>query len=386
MAYLIGKRRRRSSTSRAGSAGAHHASPPPGVSILHHLLLSCVTTLVLLASLAGASKSSASGIEYPVANLGPSLAASAAASTVVAVTASSGSSTKEGEEDGEDGAECCTVILTKSLPEAEDEEDDVDAGLMISSLSEQEQELLQPLHAGRYSPSLSVLSTTTSPLLLALTGFSPDAHHLSLSAAKLYSDHRHLYGGTAMRTDKLANRIADRMSLAARSDGGRPFGVQALVVGDRLVGKGAEMQLYTIDPAGGCRHWSGGGTVVGRDADLVRRCLDRCLRPRRSNNGGSADKNGRGQPRDWTEALDRAIMATIEASSSEGQYDEDVYAKSGRYRAVVAFARGSGAQDHGHESKCFEIDSKWLEISYQRCVRWLDEEVSDRKNRRPHSL
>lgn len=415
MLCVVRKRRRRTAPALSHRPQSRARTRVASSSSILPLLL-CSTSFILLAPLTVASQSTstAAGLQYPNKNLGPSLAASAAAGTVVAVTAPSG-------RDGQEG-NCC-VILTKSVAQRadDDEENDVDSALMISSAtltrgasdikddqdddddinaSITEPELLQPICPGRYSPSLSILSTSSSPLILALTGFGPDVHHLSLSAAKVYSNHVHLYGGTVMRTDKMATVMADRLAGAAMSMGSRPYGVQALVVGDRLVssngggsgGNGSvargEMQLYTIDPAGGCRHWSGGGTVVGRDADMVRACLSRCLRPtKRGSVGVSTNTGGRGTPSDWTEALDRALMATIEASagddSDEGRYDEDGYTKSGSYRAIVAFSRGSGTHIsmHGHECKCFQIGAEAIEDSYKRCMRLLKEEENDRKDR-----
>jgi len=429
MIHLVRKRRRTTAPAlshRQSRATRIQLASSSTTAVLLLVLLCSTCSFVRIVPLAMASQSTAAGLQYPNKNLGPSLAASAAASTVVAVTAPASSAGEGGQEEGN-----CCVILTKSVAQQahDDEESDVDSALMISpetmtmlrgssdikgdpddedddinaSIAKQE-EILQPICPGRYSPSLSILSTSSSPLVLALTGFGPDVHHLSLSAAKVYSNHVQLYGGTVMRTDKMATVMADRLASAAMSEGSRPYGVQALVVGDRLVstngsgsggsgsgsGAGGEMQLYTIDPAGGFRHWSGGGTAVGRDADMVRACLSRYLRPvKRGNGGGSADTSGRGTPSDWTDALDRALMATIEASvgddSDGGRYDEDGYAKSGRYRAIVAFSRGHGTRTstsmHGNECKCFQIGAEAIKDSYKRCVRLLKEEENDRMDR-----
>ena len=355
----------------------------------------------------------------PIEGLGPSLAASAAAGTVVAVTAPDGEAGEIG------GPQCCVVLTCRSAPPGAG---GVWPSLAISSPAaasagneECAAEPLRPLRAGRLSPSLSILSApassspsfvsaATSPLLLAATGFGPDAHHLSLSAAGIASGHERMYGGATMPAGRAARRLAAWMSRATASAGGRPYGIQAFLVGGSGEGSraGAPLALYTVDPTGGCRHWSGGGTAIGRDAEQVRRCLVRALRPQpRSMGGAGAGKleegetagktsggelGGRGACMSWTDALDRAVLAVIEASTSDHpqhaktdgvEEDEDpegIFAKLGSSRAVVVFSHGSA--ERSTASSCFEVHSRMLEDSYERCVRLLVKEARARKSRR----
>lgn len=353
---------------------------------------------------------------YPSDSFGPSMRASATASTIVAVTApvanGDGTETARGE---------CCVILTKSHLQSGGKKDDGDAdagdgaqhdddgdgGVTVASAisatsqspeSHPESDLQPIIRPGRHTPTLSVLSTGSNnvgvpPLLAAFTGFTPDVHHLSLRLAKTYSNHLQLYGGMPMRTAKAAQNLADVVR-SATSGEGRPYGVQALVVGDRP--RSQQLQIYTIDPAGGCTHWSGGGTAIGKDAELVRKCLLRCLRPneelaRLSSAGGIGDDDedeedveipgaSRGPPKCWQDALDRAMMATLEATLS-GEMDQTAvedWMKAGEFnsdsiRATVAFTGWCSAMASA-DSKIFGVSSKVLRDSYERCMETLANE------------
>ena len=346
---------------------------------------------------------------YPSKSFAPSMKASSIASTIVAVTS------PVSENDTRVEGECC-VILTKSHVgsagrrngegNADDEDgsgDDEADGVTLASVvtgaegsSENitttpppEPKLYPIVSPGRHTPSVSILSTGNychgiSPLLVAFTGFTPDVHHLTLRAAKDYSDHLRLYGGMPMRTDKVATNLAGVVRSEASSDGGRPFGVQALVVGDRPRSK--QLQLYTIDPAGGCTHWSGGATVIGKDAELVRKCLLRCLRPIAETVSAS-----RGEPTCWLDALDRAMMAIIEASLSGDEDDttlDDWLEEGGcgdfgsdRFRATVAFTTSPQSAATA-ETKSFGIYPYVVEDSYKRCMQCLANEKLKKQNGR----
>ena len=382
---------------------------------------------------------------YPSNSFGPSMRASATASTIVAVTAP----VSNDEDDAKMASGECCVILTKSHLQGggkrgddEDADDgdgsddgDGDGGVTVASvfardkaraeaeasdeiiakmsgerdglspgtintcLAAQQPDLQPLIRPGRHTPTLSVLSTGsnnigTPPLLAAFTGFTPDVHHLSLRLAKTYSSHLHLYGGIPMRTDRAAQNLADVVR-SATSGEGRPYGVQALVVGDRP--RSQQLQLYTIDPAGGCTHWSGDGTAIGKDAERVRKCLLRCLRPteelkklsagvvaeelKRLSAGVVDDMESfgasRGPPKCWQDALDRAMMATLEATLT-GDMDEaavDDWMKDGEFnsdsiRATVAFTGRCSAMDSA-DSKVFAVSSKVLRDSYERCMESL---------------
>ena len=367
---------------------------------------------------------------YPSNSFGPSMRASATASTIIAVTAPASNDDEAETASGE-----CCVILTKSHMQSggkresgdanggggSDVDDDGDGGVTVASaisVASESPELhpesdLQPItRPGRHTPTLSVLSTGsnnvgTPPLLAAFTGFTPDVHHLSLRLAKTYSSHLHLYGGIPMRTDRAAQNLADVVRSAASGEG-RPYGVQALVVGDRP--RSQQLQLYTIDPAGGCTHWSGGGTAIGKDAELVRKCLLRCLRPNeelknlspgviaeelkqlsagviaeelKRLSAGVVDDEiesfgaSRGPPKCWQDALDRAMMATLEATLT-GDMDEAAVEdwmknwefNSDSIRATVAFT-GRCSVMASTNSKVFVVSSKVLRDSYERCMESL---------------
>lgn len=50
---------------------------------------------------------------------------------------------------------------------------------------------------------------------------------------------------------------------AAKSDGGYPMGVHNCLLSGRIRASGCSLEIYTIDPSGGCRSSIGKGTAVG---------------------------------------------------------------------------------------------------------------------------
>jgi 20S proteasome alpha/beta subunit len=78
-----------------------------------------------------------------------------------------------------------------------------------------------------------------------------------------------------MSVDRIVRALSSTVQLAALAEGGRPFGVQALVVG---LDKKDKLLLYTVDPTGGWQHYGGGATAVGRGAEKVRTLLYKAIK------------------------------------------------------------------------------------------------------------
>ncbi len=130
---------------------------------------------------------------------------------------------------------------------------------------------------------------------------------------------------------------------AAMSDGGRPLGLQLLVVGTLALSSSSRqwrsttteeedkllsLELYTVDPSGGWRSCAGSGTVVGRGAEgvhssLLRRREEEKTTMRNSEEVGAGGGSSSGSTnndaplRGWRGALDRAMMASVIASDRD---------------------------------------------------------------------
>jgi hypothetical protein len=269
-----------------------------------------------------------------------------------------------------------------------------------------------------------------SGLLVAATGFAPDADHvLGVAAGRVLSrisvfDAACAGGGKSVDPHRLVREDLSAMMIdAAMSDGGRPLGLQLLVVGTSALSSSSRrrrtttttttteeedellsLELYTVDPSGGWRSCAGSGTAVGRGAEGVRSSLLRRRRRRRregektmrdlegAGGGGSssgATSNDDAPPlRGWRGALDRAMMASVVAfddrddGGSPGDDDEDARGGGGggaraNHGAVVVFGAplAGGARDAIGASRCATVGPAITEECYDRCRRRL----ADRK-------
>ena len=109
------------------------------------------------------------------------------------------------------------------------------------------------------------------------------------------------------------------------------------------------MEMYTVDPSGGWRSWTGSGTAVGRGAEGVRWYLRRGTRDdpgRTTTTGGSHESTTAVEvPRGgWRGALDGAMMASIVALDRDGDSTDNADLCDGsdakravNYGAVVIF-------------------------------------------------
>jgi len=148
--------------------------------------------------------------------------------------------------------------------------------------------------------------------MCAMTGFASDVQHLTGVTLNQVESHQALYSH-AMSVESIVRQLALVVQRAARSQGGRPFGVQALIVGLDVKGK---FQLYTVDPTGGWLHYGGGATAVGRGAQDVRALLYTALKSAASTRDD-----------DSSEALRVAISSLIGKSLKDDDKNEDYSSK-----------------------------------------------------------
>jgi 20S proteasome alpha/beta subunit len=180
-------------------------------------------------------------------------------------------------------------------------------------------------------------------VLVAMTGLASDVDHLLSTLQNEWDSHAATYEGSDNALSPLrvtTVTLAQALYGAAQgAEGGRPYGVQCLVVGPMPSrGNGASAArkrppfgLFTLDPGGGYRHW-GVATAIGRGADRVRRNVYELL----------TATTGRppGLPADASEALRVALNATASALGDDGKD----CGSSAHYTALVLVHRGNGQE------------------------------------------
>lgn len=145
--------------------------------------------------------------------------------------------------------------------------------------------------------------------LCAMTGLTSDVEHLCRSLQRQADDHITMYD-QPLTTHVLQQRIASRMQKRA-SDGDRPFGLQALLVGcDDL--DPTRPCLYSIDPSGSWQSW-GRATAIGKYAKQVRAQLAKQEPPT---------------------TLDKALSQVME-SWSQMCHEENINSKDDEYQVIV---------------------------------------------------
>ena len=126
--------------------------------------------------------------------------------------------------------------------------------------------------------------------LCAMTGFAFDVEHLTRVLQRQADDYYNLYGAH-ITPHALQLRLAKVLQHAAHIKGGRPYGIQALVVAtastrdaavdldlDNVGDSPSPSPIYTMDPSGSWQSWGRGATSIGRYAKTVRKHLAKQLR------------------------------------------------------------------------------------------------------------
>ncbi|KAL7460194.1 hypothetical protein ACHAXS_000656 [Conticribra weissflogii] len=259
-----------------------------------------------------------------------------------------------------------------------------------------------PIHfptpnANSNSNNLRILHAP-SGLLIAATGFAPDAQHILnvaagriLSRASIYDANLSGNGRSGKSVDphKLVREdLSSILSDAAMSEGGRPLGLQLLVVGQSTLSfpsASSALEIYTIDPSGGWKNWHGIGATIGRGAERVRSSL-----LRRS----SYDDFDGFKLFSWKMALEKAMSAAVAVFDldSDGYYDDtanriDQTTKlrltgGGNYSAIVIFGKECKKYGSGRNiSKCAVVNPVLIEKCYKRCL----EQVVDHRQKKKTS-
>jgi 20S proteasome alpha/beta subunit len=301
--------------------------------------------LALSGSFASSSSSgppSDAALLSPIENFGASWAASSVQGTTIAIPVK----LKE-SGNGEDDRSCDAVVMilrstavsalgSRRIPAAGVDNSPgtlIDGGLRV----------LQPtyhssdsLTANQSSQRWTFLGSTA---ICSMTGFASDIDYLTRMLQNRMDNHRFTYEGTSssssspMLTLQLVQTLAERLQEACQWQNGRPYGVQALVIGhdrrSRITAAGINpapsLRIFSLDPSGGYLHWSS-GTAIGRSAVNVRKQLYDCLRTSKKESGTIDARN----------ALEVGLRASLQARREESAHLEP----SDRYEALLLWEDG----------------------------------------------
>ena len=167
-----------------------------------------------------------------------------------------------------------------------------------------------------------------STAICSMTGFAPDIDYLTRYLQSLVDRHRTTYESTsASKTTlispmSLVEALAEELQEAGQWQGGRPFGIQALIVGrDTVREPTSSLGIFTLDPSGGYRRWRG-GAAIGRNGKTIRDLLlEYWMSP----------KNMKECNDDGVEALFSGLQASVLARMGESEQLES----SDTYEAVL---------------------------------------------------
>jgi len=244
--------------------------------------------------------------------------------------------------------------------------------------------------AGRTNRNFHVLQPS-SGLCLAVTGFALDGAHLVRCVAESVANHEYVYGwggggspaSSGLDVHRMVREdLAPKMRDAAFVGGGRPFGVDALVVGTERRGVVGEeervidsMVMYTLDPSGNWKHWGGGATCIGKGAELVRKQLYQTLYCKDDDDEDNDEKlsirRKHHYPKTWAQALEIAMEATFKVMDldelADDKQDSSNETTMADYDAVVLFGNDSGA-GRRRVSRCAVIDRQFIAETYRKCA------------------
>jgi Proteasome subunit len=129
-----------------------------------------------------------------------------------------------------------------------------------------------------------------STMLCSMTGFAPDVDYLTRFLQGIIDTHRTTYESTStsrtvsMSTIQLVESLSEELQDPGQWMGGRPYGVQVLIIGqENTVGRrlsssssSSTLGIFTLDPSGVYRQWRG-GTAIGRNGKLIRDQIFDCI-------------------------------------------------------------------------------------------------------------
>ena len=379
-----------------------------------------LTQLLLLLSISLAGAASKNGASFsPVRELGPSLAASVAGGTVIAVRSSYFDEHNEHAQTNDDAVVCKDDDSVDSLEGNHSNDNDESIVLLFRSPMSSgdggsSTKAARGLEAGKNLTVMSVFGSSVhddddnyynynkhyqdglaflpngpvgrpflsnrnnnmrvlhanSGLVMAATGFANDAEHLlNVAAGRVLSrisvfdapSSTSIMSGKSVDPHRLVREDVSSMMIdAAMSDGGRPWGVQLLVVGQSALSRNQNqlLDMYTIDPSGGWRYRHGNNiAAIGRGAENLQKNIK-----------SSSTTSNKSTISGWKRSLDVAMNAaihTFEMNEDDVSNDYDMLNidPTERYSAVVIFANSNGGR---RTSKCAAVCPDVITECYRR--------------------
>lgn len=250
----------------------------------------------------------------PIPNWDPSWTASCVQSTIVAVTctlqddsiavvvlfSSSGSSSRKSDgDDSTTAKKLFTNDTNRNWVELED-------GLRVRFHDADQVTTIDDANDTSLSRRWNLLGPST---VACMTGMVSDVDYLTRVLLKQVDTHRICYEGSRiMPTIELVQGLQQQLRLVTFYKEGRPFGIQALLIGTRgTPTQQPKLDIFSLDPSGGYRHW-GSATAIGKKADIVRRHLHDSL----SNREEKASLPVQ-------EAMDVAVKALLQRDLTDGK-------------------------------------------------------------------
>ena len=382
-----------------------------------------LTQLLLLLSISLATAALRNGASFsPVRELGPSLAASVAGGTVIAVRSSY--DVDEHAQTNDDAVVCKDDASLDSLITNHNNNDDESIVLLLRSPMDSgdggsSTKAARGLESGKNLTVMSVFGSSindddnnyyynkyyqdglaflpngpvgrpflsnrnnnmrvlhaNSGLVMAATGFANDAEHLlNVAAGRVLSrisvfdapSSTSILSGKSVDPHRLVREDMSSMMIdAAMSDGGRPWGVQLLVIGQSALSRNQNqlLDMYTIDPSGGWRYRHGNIAAIGRGAEKLHKNIK-----------SSSTTSNKSTISGWKRSLDVAMNAaihTFEMNEDDVSNDYDMLNidPTERYSAVVIFANSNGGR---RTSKCAAVCPDAITECYRRLAEGVKE-------------
>jgi Proteasome subunit len=287
------------------------------------LWICCITLYLLALPCFSDSRTAALHARFsPIPNFGPSWVASSAHGTSIAIRC------QIHPTNVPDCTDAVLLILRSTSPSKSLSDDavlktlDVDGIRIIEPMYHSLDELTWQQSSRRWT----FLGSTA---LCSMTGFSLDVDYLTRFAQKVVDDSRRVLESTSvvrsmpLSTLQIVQTLAEEIQEAGQWQGGRPYGIQALLIGkDYPAGNAAALGIYTLDPSGSYRSWNG-GTAIGRDAKAVReKMYEYWKSPHRKCNSSS--------PRS-------ALFVGLRASMLSRIDEAEAFERTDQYEALLIF-------------------------------------------------
>ncbi len=201
-------------------------------------------------------------------------------------------------------------------------------------------------------------------ICIAMTGFLSDVRHLVRYVANSVSDYEYIYaGGTPSIHSLVRDTMASYIRDATTAGGARPFGVQALLVGNEGGGgsfssRDEKIQIFALDPSGNFRHCIGGVGTIGKNAENVRKSVCSIIKE------GEIDWNGSSAVT-IQHSLDIAMKSIIENSNDINELSPRDRKEAHQFEAIVVFGR---RKQLGQQYSCAVLNDDFIFGAYRRCV------------------